>query len=133
MRAVITEFTISNAAYFNALCYPDSVQDHVRRMKKPFEWGTHVEITALAAILSLPIFVAIKKNKHEYYWAKYGARKDERWVHPVRLVLSNTFSHIEICNENYHYDVILTADGSLPSTSPPAAIVPSDDTTAIIV
>ena len=58
MRAVITEFTISNAAYFNALCYPDSVQDHVRRMKKPFEWGTHVEITALAAILSLPIFVA---------------------------------------------------------------------------
>ena len=33
MRAVITEFTISNAAYFNALCYPDSVQDHVCRMK----------------------------------------------------------------------------------------------------
>ena len=79
------------------------------------------------------ILMPLKRTNMSTTGQNYGARKDERWVHPVRLVQSNTFSHIEICNENYHYNVMLTADGSLPSTFPRAAIVPSDDTTAIIV
>lgn len=123
---MITEFTINNADYFTAHCHPNSVQVHVQRMRKPCAWGTHVEITALAAMLEIQIFVAIKKNKNEYYWASYGARDDQKWVNLIQIV-SDKPHHMEICHENDHYDVILTANGTLPSTLPPAAIMSTNN------
>ena len=74
LLAILTEFTSLNAAYFLHICVcnPESVQEHVEKMKKPCVWGTHAEIMALAATLNVPVFVAIKKNPYEYYWAKYA-------------------------------------------------------------
>ena len=94
LRAALTKFTINNAGYFNPLCHPNSVAIHVQRMQKPCTWGTHVEIAALAAILKIPIFVAIKKNK-EYYWAKYGANEKQKWVHAAKAI-SCYLCHMEI-------------------------------------
>ncbi len=120
LRAALTKFTINNAGYFNPLCHPNSVAIHVQRMQMLRTWGTHVEITALTAILKIPIFVAIKKNKKEYYWAKYGTNEKQKWVHAAKTI-SCSLHHMEICRESDHYDVILTAGGSLPTTLPPAA------------
>ena len=83
-----------------------------------------MEITALAAILNVPVYVAIKKNSCEYYWAIYGANRAAGWKYPPNFPeLSTQLNHLEICNENFHYDVVVISAGSLPSSLPPAAIL----------
>ena len=57
-------------------------------------------------------FFAIKKNEKECYWAKYGANEKQKGVHAAKAI-SCSLRHME----NDHYDVILTAGGSLPIAS----------------
>ena len=137
LRAILTEFTSLNAAYFVHTCNPESVQEqHVKKMKKPCVWGTHVEIMALAATLNVPVFVAIKKNPYEYYWAKYAAKQkdEETWEYPANFeVLSTQLDHIEILHENDHYDVVVTAAGCLPVLRPPVVTVSEDPATPIVI
>ena len=92
-------------------------------MKQVFIWGTHVEITAAAASLNKPVFVAIRKGEaSDYYWAQYSAKPKDRWVYPDNLPVgyetTNLHDHLEIYHENNHYDVVLTAGGLLPSSPP---------------
>lgn len=85
-------------------------------------WGTHVEITAAAAFLNKPVFVAIRKGELEffnYYWAKYFAKSKEKWVYPADSSVTTDLHHLEICHENGHYDIVLTAPGGLFPSSPP--------------
>ena len=104
-------------------------------MSNNFVWGTHTECFALSLYFGKPMFVALNKGE-EYYWAKYMCRKQDNkpvvfQSHEVKLPAD--LSHFEVCHVNdCHYDVILSADGSIPhippytgdaSTSAPDSIV----------
>ena len=76
-----------------------------------------VEITAAAAYLGKPVFVAIRRSEDQssdYYWAKYSATsKDRSWIYPTDLPrISTDQPHLEICHSTGHYDVVLTVGGS---------------------
>lgn len=129
MRVLLTEFIDCNASYFRAHCHPETVKEHVQRMRQPCVWGSDVEIIALAAILDVPVYVAIRKNPQEYYWCVYSTTDKARdyWVYPSNCTaVTTTLDHIEICHENSHYDVVVTANGSIPVSVPPRVLLPAE-------
>ena len=121
IRSFLTDFMSLNPSEFTALCHPLSVSDHLCRMKQNFSWGTHAEIIAASIIFKKPVLVAVQKNDREYYWAKYGREQNEELVFPTSvpaMMTARDFSHFEICHENEHYDVILTADNIISCIPP---------------
>ncbi len=113
---------VLNPTYFNSYCHPLTVEEHTRKMRNNFVWGTHAEIFSLSLCFRKPVFVGLNKKGHMYYWAKYMClEEDDKQVvfPPNEIELQSGLHHFEICHvNNCHYDVSLTAAGSIPHIPP---------------
>ena len=123
MRSFLTEFMSLNPSEFVAFCNPLSVSDHLSNMKQNFIWGTHAEIFAAAISFRRSVFVAVPKTDQQYLvLGKIIMMVNQTTISysltTVPELLHDSLTHFEICLENYHYDVVLTSDGSTSCTPP---------------
>ena len=139
IRAELVQFTLLNLNHFSGYCKPLTAEMHTRNMKNNCIWGTHVEIYALSLYLKIPVFVALDKGSGEFYWAicQVHLRNDEPLLFPSpsnnSLVLPANIRHIEVCHvNNNHYEVPVTADGSV-SCIPPCIDDASTNASVLIV
>ncbi len=137
IRKLLVEFIGLNCSLFRSYCHPLSVKDHIDKMKNNYVWGTHAEVFALALYFSIPVFVAMERSNHEYYWAKYGMSQTPSVIFPTdfHATLPNDLGHVEICHVNRnHYDVVINAvDSSLPKTVPYNGTASSSAVNSIII
>ena len=123
VQMMLVDLMAQNASYFHCYCHPSSVEEHTKRMRNNFTWGTHAEIFAMALYSQKPVFTAMENGLHDkYYWAQYKCNKKantELVLPSSKIALPANLSHFEICHVNgNHYDVVLTAEQSISCTPP---------------
>ena len=122
IREAVVEVISLNENSFRSYCLPDTVTEHVEKMRNNYIWGTHAEIFAFSVLVFRPVFVATEKHDRTYYWAKHTCSQSTQFQFTSLKDLDKQLekiSHIEICNvAGVHYDVSLTKDGELPICPP---------------
>ena len=71
IREAVVEVISLNDNSFRSYCLPDTVTEHVEKMRNNYIWGTHAEIFAFSVLVFRPVFVATEKHHRTYYWAKH--------------------------------------------------------------
>ena len=80
-----------------------TLSEHLESMKKPFVWGTQVELQAAADYYEMCIYLFTKKEQQErYHWHRYTPRNS--------AVATDNLPQIELAHpRSVHFDPILDA------------------------
>ena len=116
LRKTITEFEAANSTVFKNLheaINQTLFEDHLSQMKKPFVWGTNLEIIAVASLLQLDVYLAIDSYipgvpKWLLYTPKLLSTLSNRHLLPQKLSSFIKPVHwIELAHiSNIHFDSI---------------------------
>lgn len=93
LRATTVSFMMANASLFENVC--SSVEEHIStsKMAQLGNWGTEVEIFAMATILNCRIYV-YSKCGNDNQWLEYKPLKtDTEDIHTDEVVMISNLSH----------------------------------------
>lgn len=57
VRSLLVDYIEKNTKDFKKYLLDETMEMHLKRLKQPGQWGTHVELKATANILKLPIYI----------------------------------------------------------------------------
>ena len=103
IRKILVEFIRAHSDRYKPLLLGRTLSEHLESMKKPFVWGTQVELQAAADYYDMCIYLLTKREQQErYHWHRYTPRKSS--------VATDKLPHIELAHPgSVHFDVILDA------------------------
>ncbi len=70
IREAVVEVISLNEECFKSYCLPETVAQHVEKMRNDTVWGTHAEIFAFSVLVFRPVFVATEKHKSDVLLGK---------------------------------------------------------------
>ena len=124
IRSVLVSFIIRNALYFDEHTKArnqTSVQAYCQQMGKQGEWGTDIEILAMATILQVLMYAYTLHHQSEtfYHWIRYKpfhpAKFDTSALERLMHMTKPPYYHLELLHLNKcHYDLIVSAQGQEP-------------------
>jgi len=110
------------AKYLLEVNEPD-IQLHLKKMGKPFVWGTHIELKAAASYFQIPLYFCEKSPKTECYeWHCFSPIcSAEKLNYPQnRAYVTKSLGHFELAYyEGVHYDCIVSTDTNRTPKVPP--------------
>ena len=120
---MLVRFVNLNKEVFKNKVFNSTIDEHIRKMLMPYEWGTNVEIEATATYLKIPVYYLQRLITGEYRWhiilptdanLTYPYLVDE-FVTEVRVP-----THMELLyHTNTHYDCVVDSDtGTVCQTLP---------------
>ena len=57
VRSLLVNYIEKNTKNFKKYLSDENMEMHLKRLKQPGQWGTHVELKAASNILKLPIYI----------------------------------------------------------------------------
>lgn len=116
LRKIITEFVGSNPELFSGWAIEGlSLQEHLKKMKAPGVWGSHLEILAAATLFGKTVYVATDSLvPHECRWTAFQPLPTLKPSGPKlcslqQLPETSKQAWLEIAHSNRcHYDAILS-------------------------
>ena len=145
IRLLIQRFENLNKAKFSPFLMDVNehiIDEHIKKIGRPYTWGTHIEILAIATLYGISVFITRKSQTGSYYWEEVKPLKPEGLSYPVVPpdTLPSNFhvpSHIEICYyDGVHYDSVVSVVTNKVSQctpqTPQALSIPNVSNTVII-
>ena len=125
-RKLIIEFESLNrqqfAKYLLEVNEPD-IELHLKKMGKPFVWGTHIELKAAASYFQIPLYFCQKSPKTNCYeWHCFSPIcSAEKLNYPQnRVYPTRSLGHFELAYyTGVHYDCIVSTDTNSTPKVPP--------------
>ena len=113
VRSLLVNYIEKNANNFKKYLSAETMETHLKRLKQPGQWGTHVELKAVSDVLKLPIYIYTPtlRADGQYAWNKIvpDSRHSEITNVPYDLY------HIELCHiKGVHYDLSVLTNGTYP-------------------
>ena len=105
-------------------CFPDQLEEHLKRMQYNTVWPTQLEVFVAVPALQLPIYVCTQKTAtHKYYWEVFKPQPVSSLVIPSDVISVNPVAlgihHIELYHVMHcHYDLLTLSDGTMPLHPP---------------
>ena len=132
VRKLITRFEEMNKGIF-AERLTDineaTIDEHIQKMKRPFLWGTHVELMAAASLFQVHIYYCTKAQAGNHYkWERFATISSSVEVkYPEQSEIffnkSQIPSHFELAYySGWHYNCVVSADSGKTSKEPPQLI-----------
>ena len=124
VRQQLVDFVGKNKQVFKPYVLSGTIDTHLQHMKYNREWGTQVELHAVATLFQKKVFVLTDS---------YGGTMKCRWMKytpldPINLVYPpddecprslDVIDHLELCHSKSHFDCIVSSiDGELSLVSP---------------
>ena len=99
----LVDFIRTHSDRYKHFLMEHTLSEHLESMKKPFVWGTQVELQAAADYYEMCIYLFTKKEQQErYHWHRYTPRNS--------AVATDNLPHIELAHpRSVHFDPILDA------------------------
>ena len=103
IRKILVQFIERNGDNYKHLLFGRTLSEHLESMKKPFVWGTQLELQAAADYYKMCIYLLTKREQEErYHWHRYTPR--------TSAVAADNLRHIELAHpRSVHFDPILDA------------------------
>ena len=115
LRMILSEYAASYPDLFSSWTIQDlSLQEHVRKIKEPRVWGSHLEITVAATLFQKNIYVASDSLVlGKCQWTSFSPLSTPEPPTPIlrslNLPTTNNKEWLEIAHSNQcHYDAIYT-------------------------
>ena len=100
-----------NRKEFRKFVFPElnytTIEEHIRCMGTPSEWGTYIEIVAATSLFQIPVYYCTESSKGRYTWGMYKPLPAEKLTFP--RIVEETFqnrlqiSHFKLLyHENKH-------------------------------
>ena len=118
VRSLLFDYIEKNTKDFKKYLVDKTMDMHLKTLKQPGQWGTHVELKAAANILKLPIYVYTPTLKADGQYAWNKIVPDSNHIE-IANVPSSDNNHIELCHtKGVHYDLIVLRNGTYPKDFP---------------
>ena len=121
VQELLVQFISQNRNSFKP--YIDgNLEMHLVKMKCMRVWGTAVELLAAASLFCIWVYTLVP-HMNTYQWLCYKPLCEDMFEFPSQNPPSKQLlelNHIDLFNvHGYHYDCILSQDGSYPLDEPP--------------